>query len=101
MEQNEQSHGDIIAQIRDLSQSIASLAELQKEAASQMKTHIDADEQFQKTMQPMIKIFEENNIVKVRLGRDFKSLVLYTGGLTTIGAFFYAVYWVAKSLLLR
>lgn len=77
---------EILAQIRDLSHSI-------KLANEKMDLHIAADESFQKRMEPMVNLFEENNIVKMKLSKDAKTIFFYSTGIASVGAVIYGVIW--------
>lgn len=79
----------------------------------QFKKHIKDDADFQKKasetferieaqlkrLEPMIKLFEENKIVKARLGSDAKTIILYAGGIATVGGAWYVLKAILTTLL--
>ena len=56
-------------------------------------------QELSESMAPMLKIFNDNNIVRTRLSGDFKTIVLYSAGITTIGGLFYGVVYLLKHFL--
>jgi hypothetical protein len=66
--------------------------------------HIANDEEYQKRSEPMLKVFENNNITSIGIENKFKKLVLYVGGTATVGSFIsgllYLIYWTIKHLKL-
>lgn len=60
------------------------------------ETHAQVREQLRR-LDPMIKLFEENKIVKARLSKDAKTIILYAGGLITLGGAWYIV----KALIIK
>lgn len=59
---------------------------------SELKSHAETDETFQKRMSPMIEVFENGNIVKMTIKKEAKEIVFWTTSLTTVGVFLYAIW---------
>jgi hypothetical protein len=74
------------------------IIELRKEVAAHhafIKNHAQNDEEWQTRAEPMIKIFEDNNVVKMKLRSGTGTLVFYVSSLSVIGV---ATLWLWNQL---
>ncbi len=49
-----------------------------------------------KRAEPMLKVFEEGNITKMKFRGGFKTIVFYAGGTATISGALAIVWWIIK-----
>ena len=57
--------------------------------------HSRDDKIWQEKLEPMLKVFDDNTIVKMKLKKTTGTIVFYTSSFTVIGA---AVMWIFKTL---
>ena len=62
----------------------------------QLDDHIICEQAFQKRAEPMLRTFEENNIVKAVIEKDTKKITFYIREVTTVGFFLAGVYTLIK-----
>ncbi len=66
-----------------------------------MDDHIAEDSEWKKKAEPMIKLFDENEITSIQVKKKFGTVVFYAGGLSAIGAFLYGVWLVVKFIIMK
>lgn len=56
---------------------------------------------FIRRMEPMLKVFEDNEIVKMKIKRDTKSIVFYVSSISTIMVAVVGAYEVLKWIIIK
>ncbi len=91
---------------KDFTDHTKSDADNFKKIIDQLKTfettlgaHIKDQDKRWTEMEPMMKVFSDNKIVRTRLSGDAKTIFFYAGGLATVVALFYAIGHYGKIIL--
>ncbi len=91
-----QGHKDIVAEIKNARQDIYLLMDNLKITNDKFEEHYESGLKFQKTLEPIIKLFKENEIVSVVLEQRTKKVIFYIKSATTIAVFISALWWIIK-----
>ncbi len=94
LKSNEEATGKAIQKF--VNGKVDKMIEEQMEQNIKMNDHIRKDEDFQRRSEPMLRVFEENNIVKMKFRNETNTLVFYAKSALTIAALGSLVWGIIK-----